>query len=73
MTMTHDPRVAQGFEPQGDTQLDMAGEERLYQQLKRFWHPVAFSEDLTDEPHQVTLFDTRLAVARLDGEPPRVQ
>ena len=55
---------------QGKTQLDMAGEVRLYDQLRRFWQPVAFSEDLTDDkPQQVTLFDTRLAVVRLDGEP----
>ena len=67
MTMIQDPAVAGGFEVQGNSQLDMAGEERLYQQLKRFWQPVAFSNDLTDSPHQVTLFDTRLAVARLDG------
>ena len=67
MTLTHDPQAAEGSELQGNTQLDGAGEERLYQQLKRFWQPVAFSEDLTDAPHQVTLFDTRLAVARLDG------
>ncbi len=68
MTMTQDRAVAGGFEVQGNTQLDMAGEERLYQQLKRFWQPVAFSDDLTDSPQQVTLFDTRLAVARLDGK-----
>ena len=54
---------------QGTTQLDVAGEARLYDQLMRFWHPVAFSEDLVDKPHQVTLFETRLAVARLDGKP----
>lgn len=58
---------AEGFEPHGTAQLNLAGEERLYQQLKRFWHPVAFSAELTDTPHQATLFDTRLAVARLDG------
>ncbi len=54
---------------QGNTQLDVAGEARLYEQLRRFWQPVAFSDDLVDKPHQVTLFDTRLAVARLDGQP----
>ena len=56
-------------EVQGSTQLDVAGETRLYEQMKKFWHPVAFSEELTDTPHQVTLFDTRLAVVRLDGKP----
>ena len=61
-------RISGELELHGSTQLDMAGEERLYEQLQRFWHPVAFSDDLTDEPLQATLFDTRLAVARLDGE-----
>ena len=68
MTVTQNPGNTLDLEMQGHTQLDMAGEERLYQQLKRFWQPVAFSADLTDAPHQVTLFDTRLAVARLDGK-----
>ena len=68
MTLTQDLGLSEGVELQGNTQLDMAGEERPYQQLKRFWQPVAFSDDLTDKPHQVTLFDNRLAVARLDGE-----
>ena len=68
MALTQQPAVSQEPELHGSTQLDMGGEERLYQQLKRFWQPVAFSADLTDEPHQVTLFDTRLAVARLNGE-----
>ena len=71
MTVTQstatDPETVDGLELHGNTQLNLAGEERLYQQLKRFWQPVAFSADLTDSPHQVTLFDTRLAVARLDG------
>ena len=57
------------LEKQGRTQLDVAGEERLYEQMKNFWQPVAFSEDLTDTPHQVTLFETRLAVARINGKP----
>ena len=60
--------TAQDPETQPSNQLDVAGEERLYQQLKRFWQPVAFSAELTDSPQQVTLFDTRLVVARLDGE-----
>ena len=60
--------MADGSEVHGSAQLDVAGEARLYRQLQRFWHPVAFSQDLTDAPQQVTLFDTRLAVARLDGE-----
>ncbi len=68
MTLTEDPNVAIGFKQQGNTQLDVAGEARLYEQLKRFWQPVAYSDDLTDSPHQVTLFDTRLAVARLNGK-----
>ena len=33
-------------ETQGNTQLDVAGETKLYEQLRNFWHPVAFSEDL---------------------------
>jgi len=49
-------------------ELDEAGEERLYQSLHHFWHPVMFAEDLRDGPQRVVLLDKTVALARLDGE-----
>lgn len=49
-------------------ELDEAGEERLYQSLRHFWHPVMFAEDLGDDPQRVVLLDTTVALARLDGK-----
>ena len=49
--------------------LDVAAEERLYDQMREhFWHPVAYSDELTDEPQGFTLFGERLVVVRLDGK-----
>lgn len=49
-------------------ELDEAGEERLYQSLKHFWHPVMFADELGDDPHGVILLDQTLAIARLNGK-----
>jgi vanillate O-demethylase monooxygenase subunit len=49
-------------------ELDEAGEERLYQALHHFWHPVMFAADLGDAPQRVVLLDTTVALARLDGQ-----
>jgi methylxanthine N1-demethylase len=48
--------------------LDVAGEERLYQALHRFWHPVAYSAEVDPGPTGVTLLDQRLVLVRLDGK-----
>ncbi len=52
-----------------DTHLDGAGESRLHQHLRHFWHPVAFSADVPDdEPVQGALMGERLAIWRSNGE-----
>ncbi len=51
-----------------ETHLDVAGESRLHQHLRHFWHPVAFSADITDDqPVQGELMGERLAIWRHDG------
>lgn len=49
-------------------ELNRAGEERLYQAMRHFWHPVLYSSDLTDKPQGVVLLDERLVLLRLGGE-----
>jgi vanillate O-demethylase monooxygenase subunit len=44
-----------------------AHEERLYEGLRQFWHPVAYSAELTDAPLPVTLLGERLVLVRLGG------
>ena len=51
-----------------DIHLDRAGEERLHRALRRCWHPVCRSDELTDRPLAVTLLDERLVVVRLGTE-----
>ena len=49
--------------------LAVAAEERLYNAMREnFWFPVAYSDDLRDEPQGFTLFGKNLVVARLEGE-----
>ena len=48
--------------------LDVAGEEQLYQALRRFWHPVAYSSEVDPGPTGVVLLDEPLVVARLAGQ-----
>jgi methylxanthine N1-demethylase len=40
----------------------------LYRTLHQFWHPVAYSDDIAEQPTQVTLLDQNLALARIDGK-----
>ena len=47
---------------------DVEGEERLYQSLDRFWHPVMYAADLTDKPRRVILLETLVVVVRLGDE-----
>lgn len=52
-----------------ETHLDVEGESRLYQHLRHFWHPVAYSHDVTDEtPVQGEIMGERLVICRLGGE-----
>lgn len=47
--------------------LDAAGEARLYRQLRRFWHPVCWADELGDGPLGVRLLDEPIVLVRLDG------
>jgi phenylpropionate dioxygenase-like ring-hydroxylating dioxygenase large terminal subunit len=40
-------------------------ESSLWPALWNYWHPVAFSADVTDKPHAAKLLDQRLVLARL--------
>ena len=46
-------------------------ESDLWPGLRRYWHPVAFSEEVGEKPLAVRLLDERLAVCRLGGPRPR--
>jgi phenylpropionate dioxygenase-like ring-hydroxylating dioxygenase large terminal subunit len=48
-------------------ELDVDGEARLYRALRRFWHPVAYSSEVTDGPVRTVLLDEQLVVVRLGG------
>lgn len=49
--------------------MDATVEHQLYGELQEhFWYPVAYSDDLTDEPQGFTLFERPLVVVRLEGE-----
>ena len=50
--------------------LDVAAEDRLYDQMREnFWFPIAYSDELKDEPQAFTLFEEQLVVVRLAGAP----
>ncbi|MBS1881554.1 MAG: Rieske 2Fe-2S domain-containing protein [Actinobacteria bacterium] len=49
-------------------ELDQAGEARIYKMFRHFWHPVAYSHEVQDEPVGVVLCGERLVVARLGDE-----
>lgn len=48
--------------------LDPAGEARLYQALRHFWHPVAYAANVNERPVRATLLDEQLVLVRLAGE-----
>jgi vanillate O-demethylase monooxygenase subunit len=62
MSRNQSPHVTRANE------LDEAGEARLYAMFRHFWHPVAYSHEVTDAPVSAMLCGERLVVARLDGE-----
>lgn len=39
----------------------------LYKSLRKFWHPVAYSTELKEDPIGATLLGQSLAIARIDG------
>ncbi len=49
--------------------LDAVGEDALFVALRRYWHPVAFADDLGADPVAATLLEEPLVLVRLDGEP----
>ncbi len=49
-------------------EIDAEAEDRIYRALRHFWHPVIYSEELTDAPRQVWLCDEQLVAVRLNGE-----
>lgn len=40
----------------------------MYETLRRFWHPVAYSADLLDKPISATLLGRHQVIARLNGK-----
>jgi phenylpropionate dioxygenase-like ring-hydroxylating dioxygenase large terminal subunit len=49
-------------------ELDQAGEAALYRALRRFWHPVAWADEVADRPFAARLLDEPIVLVRLDGE-----
>lgn len=43
-------------------------ESDLWPVLRDYWHPVAFSEEVSDRPVPIELLDERIAVCRLKGQ-----
>jgi vanillate O-demethylase monooxygenase subunit len=43
-------------------------ESTLWPALRNYWHPVAVSTAVLDEPEPVTLLDEKLVLFRLDGK-----
>jgi phenylpropionate dioxygenase-like ring-hydroxylating dioxygenase large terminal subunit len=55
-------------ETMSENPLDATGEGRLYQALRRFWHPVMYSADLGSKPEPVVLLGEEIVLVRLGGE-----
>ena len=48
--------------------LDEGAERRLYGAMRNFWHPVMYSQDLSDTPVGVILLGEQLVLARMEGQ-----
>ena len=48
--------------------LDASGERRLYEAMRRFWHPVAYASELKSGPLKVVLLGEEIVLVRLAGE-----
>ena len=51
-----------------EPRLDEANEELVYRSLRNYWHPVAYTSDVDNEPLAFQLLDTQLVMVRVDGE-----
>jgi phenylpropionate dioxygenase-like ring-hydroxylating dioxygenase large terminal subunit len=51
-----------------DNVLDQAGEALLYRALRRFWHPVAWADEVGEAPIAARLLDEPIVLVRLDGD-----
>lgn len=51
-----------------ENRFDEAGEDRIFRSLRNFWHPIAYSGDVGEQPVAAQLCGTELVVARIDGE-----
>ena len=40
----------------------------VYQTMRQFWHPVAYSSEVGDKPVPVVLMDQQIVLARIDGK-----
>jgi phenylpropionate dioxygenase-like ring-hydroxylating dioxygenase large terminal subunit len=49
--------------------IDKAGEARMYEAMRHFWHPVMYASGLRERPVGVTLLGEQLVVARMAGAP----
>jgi phenylpropionate dioxygenase-like ring-hydroxylating dioxygenase large terminal subunit len=49
--------------------IDKAGEARMYEAMRHFWHPVMYASGLGEQPVAVTLLGEQLVVARMAGAP----
>ncbi len=52
---------------ENENPLDASGEIRLYETMRRFWHPVAYSSDLKTGPLKAVLLGEEIVLVRLAG------
>ena len=51
-----------------ETHLDAAGEARLYESFRHYWHAVLVATELGDQPSGVTLMGEQIVLVRLNDE-----
>ncbi|MEI5999395.1 aromatic ring-hydroxylating dioxygenase subunit alpha [Paraburkholderia bengalensis] len=49
-------------------ELNVEGEAKVYRSLRHFWHVVAYSHEVTDQPVGFTLCEQDIVIVRLNGE-----
>lgn len=52
----------------GVSEESVTADDRIYNAMRNFWHPVMFADELGDSPAQAMLCGEQLAIVRLDGE-----
>lgn len=63
------PRLLESTEPLAANVANISDEPEnnpTYRALRHFWHPVFYADELTDRPMQVTLFNEKICIVRLD-------